>query len=253
MNNTEFQIDSLLIFQDAVYLIELKNFEGDFLVNGDVWHMLPSKKEMQNPLQQLQRTDILLKELFRQLGFNLPIKPFLVFINPYFTLYQAPFNQKIVFPGQLMRFLQMLQQVPSKLLRMHTQLEEALSERHIVQSRRERIPEYDYDQLKKGLLCRFCGGELITFSKLTLKCAVCGEKEEKDNAILRSTYEFHVLFPESKITVNEIYKWCGGGVGKRTIRRVLIDNFNINRNGRSSYYTINNINHHSFFEYTTNL
>lgn len=238
-NNNEFQIDCLLLFEDVAYLIELKNFDGDFLVNDNEWYFWPSKKELHNPLQQLQRTQILLKELFRQLGFHLPIKPFLVFINPQFTLYQAPYEPKIVFPGQVMRFIQMLNRTPSKLSRMHTQLEEALVERHIVHSQKTKIPKYDYEQLKKGVLCSRCGGALIEATRTNMKCEVCGEVEGKDDAILRNTYEFHVLFPKRKITLNAIYEWCGERVSKKAIRRVLANELVIQRAGRSSYYIFN--------------
>lgn len=245
LNNNEFQIDSLLIFQDAVYLIELKNFEGDFLVNGEAWHTIPSKKEVQNPLQQLHRKEVLLKDFLRLHGFNWPVKPFLIFINPRFTLYQAPYNQKIVFPGQIMRFLQMLNQGAGKLIRMHNELKEVLVERHIVRSRRVRLPEFEFEQLKKGLFCRFCGGELVEANKSWWGCAVCKEKESKDDAILRSAYEFHIIFPERKITVNALYEWCGGMISKRSIQRILLNNLKLNFFGRGTFYTFDEMDHES--------
>ncbi|WP_369384695.1 nuclease-related domain-containing protein [Halalkalibacter akibai] len=35
LNNTLFQIDTMVILQDAVYLFEIKNYEGDFYYESD--------------------------------------------------------------------------------------------------------------------------------------------------------------------------------------------------------------------------
>jgi hypothetical protein len=40
-NNTVFQIDTLLISQETIYLFEVKNFEGDFFIDTDRWYALP--------------------------------------------------------------------------------------------------------------------------------------------------------------------------------------------------------------------
>ncbi|MEH7239585.1 nuclease-related domain-containing protein [Bacillus sp. JJ1562] len=61
-NNTHYQIDSLLISQHKIHIFEVKNFEGDYLLDGDCLRML-SGKEIKNPLLQLNRS----VSLFRQL------------------------------------------------------------------------------------------------------------------------------------------------------------------------------------------
>ncbi|PWW27956.1 nuclease-like protein [Cytobacillus oceanisediminis] len=82
-SNTIFQIDSLLITGDCIYVFEIKNYEGDFYINHDKW-CTTSKSEIKNPLLQLQRSESLLRRLLLDLGFNAPIKSYLIFINPEF-------------------------------------------------------------------------------------------------------------------------------------------------------------------------
>lgn len=235
-NGSEFQIDSLLLFQQKSYLIEVKNFDGDFVQNDDQWYSVNLKRDIQNPLQQMQRCELLLKDTFHHLGIQLPIESFLIFINPEFILYNSPRKQPIVFAGQLHRFITMLNNTPSTMTRHHREIKEELVRRHIDTSSRERLPEYNYEQLRKGIMCGNCGGVMRAMNLVAMKCESCKKEESKDSAILRSVYEFHVLFPNRKITLNSIYEWCGEGLSKKIIRRVLAENMERKGGSRSTYY-----------------
>lgn len=48
-NNTTFQIDTLLVSQDTVYLFEVKNYQGDFHTEADRWYTI-SGNEIENAL-----------------------------------------------------------------------------------------------------------------------------------------------------------------------------------------------------------
>ncbi|WP_268762197.1 nuclease-related domain-containing protein [Bacillus sinesaloumensis] len=52
-NSTFYQIDSLLISQYKMHVFDVKNFEGDYILNGDQWKILSTGKEVKNPLLQL--------------------------------------------------------------------------------------------------------------------------------------------------------------------------------------------------------
>ena len=86
-NNT-FQIDSLLISPYKIYLIDVKNIEGEFYIEGNQWFFL-SGLEVKNPLIQLQRSDSLLRPMHQSLTVNLPIEAIVIFVNPEFTLVQT--------------------------------------------------------------------------------------------------------------------------------------------------------------------
>ncbi|MGM0834523.1 MAG: nuclease-related domain-containing protein [Bacillota bacterium] len=62
INNTVFQIDSLIITAEILRFYEVKNFEGDFYYESDRMYT-KSKTEINNPLNQLNRG----VSLFRQL------------------------------------------------------------------------------------------------------------------------------------------------------------------------------------------
>mgnify|MGYP006926219153 CR=1 FL=1 len=86
------------------------------------------------------------------------LEAYLVFVNPEFTLYQAPFDQSLIFPTQLKRYIQKLNMMPSKFTIRHTKLAQELISRHLPESSWERLPEYHYNQLRKGIICSSCQG-----------------------------------------------------------------------------------------------
>lgn len=217
---SEFQIDNLLIFNRTINLIEVKNYEGDFFIKGDKWYAVASGKEIRNPLLQLKRSEFLLRQLLQQLGYNFSIEAYLVFVHQEFTLYQAPYDQSLILPTQLNRFMKKLNTIPSTITKKHTKLAEQLAHRHIEKSAQERLPAYDYQQLEKGIVCNSCQDFLTVLNMTNLRCRRCGHKESVEAAVMRTVAEFHLLFPDRKITTSEIYNWCKIISSKNRIRRI---------------------------------
>src|SRR5699024_7080310 len=120
----------------------------------------------------------------------------LVFINQTFTLYQSPYNQALIFPTQLRRYMQKLNTVPTSLTKRHTEFTESLVAQHLEKSAQERIPEYEYDQLRKGVVCAVCTGIMSSVQMAKLSCESCRQKERTEAAVMRSVTEFHLLFPD---------------------------------------------------------
>ena len=77
-NNTVFQIDSLVISSKKIYLFEVKNYEGNFYVENDNWFTIKNI-EIKNPLDQLKRSESLLRRLLHDLKLNFPIESYVIF------------------------------------------------------------------------------------------------------------------------------------------------------------------------------
>lgn len=234
-NNSEFQNDTFLLSQDSLYQFEVKNYEGDFYIEGNNWYALP-KYDIRNPLNQLDRNATLLRQLTKELGVHLTIKPYLIFVNPYFHLYDAPRNLPIIFPTQLNRFLHKLNRTPSTLTDVHYRIAEEILSHHINVSKNMKIPEYSYDKLAKGMFCGDCFSLATAFKESKLVCLRCGHIEDIDAAIIRAVNELIFLFPDIKITVQLVSDWCNVIQSKKKIRRVLMGNYKLIKYGPSSYY-----------------
>jgi hypothetical protein len=234
-NNTLFQIDALIFTGDKIYLFNVKYYEGDYYIKDGKWYS-PNNTELIDPLNQLIRSESLLKKLLHDLGCNIPIAPYLLFNNPEFQLYGAPKNQPIIFPTQLNRFSNKLNMLTSKTTDYHIKIAEKLISLHIVKSPYERVPEYHFGELKKGITYGCCGLFVSGVIERKLVCDKCGVEEDLDAAVLRGVEEYVFLFPERRITTEGIFEWCGGVVSKRSIRRILVRYLKLVSFSKYSYY-----------------
>ena len=234
-NNTMFQIDTLIIAPTTIYLFEVKNYQGDFYYESDRLYT-ESKAEISNPLNQLNRSESLLRQLLQGLDFNIPIYASVVFINPEFTLYQTPPNKPFILPTQINRYLKNLDVIPSKLNKKHKMLADKFISLHIVDSPYRTLPTYDYNQLQKGITCVKCTSFSISVEGRKCLCKKCGHAEVVAAAVLRNVKEFKFLFPNRKITTNVIHEWCNVIESKKRIQRILEKNFKISGVHQWSYY-----------------
>ncbi|MBO0961304.1 NERD domain-containing protein [Neobacillus sp. MM2021_6] len=222
VNKTKFQIDTLLV-QDKLYLFDVKNLESDYCFeNGEFYYK--TGRLTNNPLTQLRRCENLFRQLLQKYGYHLPVEPRLVFINPEFTLYQAPKNEPLTLPTQVSALMRKLNSWPGKINEKHRKLADLLVSLHQVESPYTRVPHYDYEEQQKGIICISCQSFALTVNGRKLICDDCGCEEGVDAAVLRSVKELKLLFPVQKITTNVVYEWCGGIGSKKMFKRILSNN-----------------------------
>jgi hypothetical protein len=238
-NHSKFQIDTLIIAHQKIYILDVKYLEGDHLIEGGQWYKVP-KKQIQNPVEQLNRCEILLRKLLRELGFNYPIESFLIFNNPEFLLYQPTINPAIINPAQLNRFLKKLNLNPVKLDKRYFKVAEQLVSLHQLESPYPLLPKYNYEQLKKGILSPHCYSFYTELRGGMLLCDDCGCTERVESAVLRCVTELRLLFPDRKITTKAILEWCEIINSEKTIRRILGKHYKLVGSSISSYYVPRN-------------
>lgn len=234
-NNSEFQIDSVIISQTSAFLLEIKNYEGDHYYDSGRFYTI-NKQEIPNPIHQLNRKETLLRQFLKNHGFHLPIESYLIFINPEFTLFQAPINKSIILPTQLNRFMEKLDKQPSKLNGMHNKLVDQLIFAHKKKSSFIKLPNYEYEKLQKGMPCLKCNSLLQSVRGNKVICNDCGFEEKIETAVMRCVKEFMFLFPERKVTTNGIQEWCGVVGSKKAIREILKRYMRINGHAKGSYF-----------------
>ncbi|RFB13362.1 NERD domain-containing protein [Bacillus sp. HNG] len=226
VNNTTFQIDTLILIDSKIHTYEVKYFEGDYYYDSTKLFKKP-KHEVINPIIQLNRSESLLSQLLRNHGCHLPIEASVLFNHPTFTLYQAPLNLQAILPTQLNNYLRALDTTPSKINEKQKRIAALLVSLHITKSPFSKVPSYQYEQLRKGITCQVCDSFSIVIEGRKCKCEKCGHKELVADAVLRTVHEFTILFPNQKITTNVVFEWCGVVPTKKWIRQILARNFKI--------------------------
>lgn len=236
VNNSYFQIDSVFITQAVIYLLDIKNFQGDCYLELDKLYSVTTKREYKNPVDQFKRSSTLFRQLLQIHKLNYLVESSVIFINPEFTLYQAPMDQPLILPNQVDRFLKDLNQTPSKLNNGHKDLAQKLLSLHQSKNPFTTLPKYEYDQLQTGIYCKTCFSFFVSIKNNYFVCGKSGELEKINLGILRNVQEYKLLFPEQKITTQAIYDWCKVDLSKKTFYRILKKNYTSCGNTKDTYY-----------------
>src|SRR5699024_10612620 len=134
-----------------------------------------SEKEIKNPLHQLHRGHILLKEFLHHYRINIPIESLLVFIHPAFHLSQSRMHDLIIFYSQLPNFIQSLQSLSSTHQNStNIQLQNAITQAHKNISKYDLLPYYNYHTIVKGVYCKVCSATINKREGCSFHCSKCG-------------------------------------------------------------------------------
>lgn len=240
VDGTVRQIDAFIIFNDAVIIFEVKNYQGDYLFKNGEFYNTKYRDKIKSPIEQLDNTVILLKRLYKKIGMHIPIKSYVVFIGEDFHLYEAPRNINIVMRSQLPKFLNELRLTYRRADETIMEFVTTLNGFKHLEERRLHI-EYSYDSLKKSLFCSEDGGELVLNNRTYYECPKCYKKISIEDVVLQAILDFHTLFPEKKLTISTLYNFTGGRISKYHYRKLLKKNFKRLGNGRSVHYTVDKV------------
>lgn len=223
-NGSEFQLDCIIIQEHNIWHLEIKNFSGDYQLTDNKLYSVASKKEVNNPFIQLERSKFLLGQSLDRLGFNLQLNSYVIFVNPEFTLYGSKASFPIIHPTQIIRFIKNLNTSPSILNKSHYNLASKLFHKQVPEEPYKRLPSYEYEQLNKGVRCPDCNGYLAPHGihGKSYTCTKCGSREGRNSVVLRNAVEFNLLFPDRKITTKAIYDLCGGIISTYKIRKAAL-------------------------------
>lgn len=222
VNGTVFQIDSILITNKTLYLYEVKNYEGEYLLAKNRLINHSTNREVLNPAIQLERTKTLLRQLLGKYGMNLTIEAYVVFINGRFTLYQlAPDQFSFLLPTMIATHIDIIGRNNEKLKKRHYECVSFLNHEQMKDTPYLDLPEYTYEFLIKGMLCYQCQSRIPRLTGRLIICPTCLYKETARLSVQRHVEEFIRLFPKRKVTTAAIKDWCDEIPSPYTIRAAI--------------------------------
>ncbi|GAA0354197.1 hypothetical protein GCM10008932_04030 [Alkalibacterium iburiense] len=236
VNDQTLQMDTLLIRPDALYLYEVKNYKGVYLNGTDTITSI-NGNEYVNPLLQLSRTSIQLRQWLKYNRFSIPVKAFVVYINSDFTLYNANETEPVILPTQINAHLKQLSTHTLPLTDKHDRLFQMLCSAHQTEAAFQRkLPTYTFEELKKCVSCLECHSLSICLTERKYYCQTCHSVGPIAKLVIKQVEDFRLLFPRSRITTAVIYDWCNGRIPKKRIWTVLKTNFIKMGSGKGTYY-----------------
>lgn len=235
-NGMTFQMDSLIITSETIYIYEVKNYSGNYLMNsGEL--MTSNGIEVNNPLLQRARIEHNIFSLLKEWGLQYKVEVNVLFINSAFTLYQARIEDPIILPTQIKSHLLEINNTSKLLTKNNHFLANKLIRLHDSSLPfQKQLPIYTYDHCKKGLSCSKCGSFDLILSQRSSLCKDCDQENSVEEVILKNIEEFMFLFPEKKVTTQVVVDWCGDKISVQRIRKILKDHFTVIGLNKSTYY-----------------
>ena len=234
-DETHFQIDLLLAIGKVLLHYEVKNYSGEYTMDGEY---LTTKygRRILNPEIQIQRANTMLFNTMKRLGYNFQIRSFCVFVNPDFQIYQNEKMDSVLFAGQLASHFEKVKQITAY---PNADMEEFLQKLLVLDDadyRPAKLPRYE--NVRMGIVCRECCSFKDVGTRQTWICGRCGKHEPMIDAISRTAKEFLFLYPEKSISVRQVFEWCGAGLNHRQIRRALLKDFIQQGHGPATTYLL---------------
>ena len=207
IRRSSLQIDALLICEGKIVLYEIKNYGGVHHWGPEEF-MKQSGTTLENPSLQLTKTKVRLRKLLKSLGYSMEIEAFIVYVNPEFSIWGAPYEGDSILPGQISEHFRELQNMKPVTNPELEKLAQALVECHDPEYPSKLI-KYEYEKMNKGIICPTCGLLVHNFCGRSHMCESCGKKMIIQKAISNSISDFHTLFPNEKLTTKRLADWCG--------------------------------------------
>lgn len=203
----KFQMDTVLVTGGPLYLIEVKNFEGEYQW-GETKLIKWNGTKIANPLLKLEENKVKLELFLERSGFPKEVAARIVYINPSFHM-PVPEGQKqhLLYP-QIRRFLQEVERNDCPLTEKDRRLAQLLKEQHYGDYVDDSLPAYTYAQLKKGITCPKCSSLRTLLEGKMLCCSFCWGKSVARLAIKGSVDQFKLLFPTERVTTRRMQEWC---------------------------------------------
>lgn len=236
VNGSTIQIDSLLLTPEMIYLYEIKNYRGSYVLESDHYRKVDGF-EIPNPKNQLNKTLALMSQLFKQWNVTTPLSGAVIFINSCFTLYGAVPDEQIVLPSQLAAYVVGLNRQKNRIPHPIRMLANRLIEHHQHEAPyQKKLPLYEWDELKKGLTCGSCRSFDLKLTQRSCLCNDCLNLTSRQENFLNNVEELKILYPNEKLTTVLVYNWLGGQVTKDSLKNSLSKHYQQHGKTKSTHY-----------------
>lgn len=178
-----FQIDTLIITERYVLIVEVKNLKDTVRFVQNPPHLeqifeTGTEAILDCPIHQIESNKSNLDEWFRQRGIHLKTSGLLVLANQKTKVKDAPSDLPIIYKKQIPFYLQKLQ--PAETILSTAQIHDLAREIHAEKQHFNPFPlcayyNIDHRELKTGLLCRYCNRQLQRENREKWSCELCGK------------------------------------------------------------------------------
>ena len=227
------QYDALVIDDEGIAVNEIKNYTGDYKVEGGDWYRA-GRRISEDPVAQLNRAVGKLIGLRNAANSSFRVSGKLIFPSDDFYLHTDDNSlwSKIVVRSDLRRYFRQFRggKIGNKSQFIVRLLSEHIAENPYFKS------DVDETRLRKGVYCGNCRSFNLEKSRYHLICKHCGSKESNETHLLRAMSDYKILYYGKAMTRNSLLEFIDGKIHWKAVSRALLKHCFINKNGVSTTY-----------------
>ena len=234
------QIDGLLISDQGVYLLEVKNLVGEYVYEDGVWRKNGYELD-RDYFTQIKRASEIVRAVLRSLGFQVPVLSKLILASDMDNVkFIDDPGEQVLRRWEVKPYIEKLMKESARGVKT---IDSSTVREAILGLKAEAPPVKELDlqgrQVLLGILCDHCNSKMdLGSSRYHAVCRVCGYFENREKCILRSICEFSVLFPNLPPNSANICWFLGDSRLKDYLRRILNKYFKFSKKGRYKIYNL---------------
>lgn len=189
------QIDTLLMSQNFILIVEIKNIVGHIEYMEDHHQFIRITSEgkvdgFRNPFDQVKRHARFLRQIFQKAGYHIPIIYMIVSANPNMIMTSSLLAQPIIHVSGLAEKVEQLFLRYSRVCLSEKDLEHIVE--HILKKHEptQWIPDIEWGELRKGALCSQCEYQhKVRYFYGKWRCSKCQRIDNKSMLVALQDYQ----------------------------------------------------------------
>lgn len=224
-NGRRVQIDKLLQIDKKLYLIDMKNYRGQYVCQKRTWYR-NGKPLAHSIFGQIERAHDILARILAENNVQLEVVKVLIFTDPRVSLQIEDESASGIVIKTLWEYCDWIQRLC--LVAPITQplaWKEAIQKYSVGPYRMETDFSADQRDLRKGIYCPQCGNFRWKQEYYALQCRKCGYREAKEIAYVRTICDYGTLFFRRNLKVSELVEFLGEGYSYSYLRIIVAKHF----------------------------
>lgn len=229
------QIDALVIAPHCVYVFEVKNYQAKYQYDEGRLASQSGLSPIRDPFGQIQRAVTVVKDA---LSYQIPVTGRVVYMQEYDTVdFQGQRSGEYLKRWQLQDFFE--KEAEMAMYRFDPEsvrsvlLVQQIQDYHCINYQGLALRP----QARTGILCEGClSGAVRRNSRVHIACERCGKLEALERAVVRTIYDYGVLYYQDELKIQPVHAFVGQDVNLHTLRTILKKHFVVHNHNKSSYY-----------------
>lgn len=216
------QIDKLIQVGRKLYLIDMKNYHGRYSFRNRTWYH-NGKPLTHSIFSQIERAHDILARIFAEHHLVIEVVKVIVFTNP--TAVIEVDDHAGIIVKYLWEYCDWLQKL------CHEEEAANLSWKKVLQNYcvapYRPVEDFSVDSRKiwQGICCPKCGNFWWQQERFALQCKICGYREAKETAYVRTICDYGTLYFRQNLRLSEVTQFFGNGYNRRYLAYTLKKHF----------------------------